>query len=148
MDSENKAKGLTVDKYSRDKEYIALSMYKDFLTSHIQTAIMFNYPAIARISGLNSPAVIDLAYLLYNREYETVINDARSILLDYKMGYYFEPEKLHDVDFHIEGCYGFPCPKEVYDEYIAGGHGHAVSYVNKLAPRLGWRIEDQHCFLG
>lgn len=130
---ENKAKGMTVDKMSKEKTHIALSLFKDFDTKHIQMTVFFNYPAIAKISNLNDPAVIDLAYLLYDCEYEMVINDARKILYDYKREYAFEPEKLHDADFHIEGSFGVPIPVDAYDRYIKGNHGHGVCFI-----MFGW----------
>ncbi len=142
MNNENKATGLTVDQYSKKKTHIALSLYRDFTTTLIQIAIAFNYPAIAKIKALDKPAVIEIAYLLYDKEYEVAINDARGILYDYYHYNIFEPEKLHDIDFHIEGRYGEPCPKEVYDEYIRGGHGHAVFYIHKKAQILGWTKEQ------
>ena len=143
---ENKAKGMTVDKLSREKTHIALSLFKDFNTKHIQMTIFFNYPAVARISGLDSPAVIDLAYLFYDCEYEMVINDARMILYDYRREYVFEPEKLHDADFHIEGSFGIPASIDWYNKYIEGGHGHTVAFIHKTAYIKGWRVEDQKQF--
>ena len=108
--------------------------------------IFFNYPAVAKISNLDSPAVIDLAYLLYDCEYEMVINDARMILYDYKREYVFEPEKLHDADFHIEGSFGSPAPIDWYNKYIEGGHGHAIAFIHKAAYIKGWKVEDQKQF--
>ena len=143
---ENKAKGFTVDKMSEEKTHIALSLYKNFSTELIQITIMFNYPAIAKISKINSPAVIDLVYLLYDREYPEVINDARTILYDYYREHIFEPKKLHYIDYHIEGAYGAPIPIEVYDEYVAGGHGHAICFFNKIAPIRNWQKNDSICF--
>jgi len=143
---ENKAKGMTVDKMSKVKTHIALSFYKDFFTQLIQMTIVFNYPAKAIISNLESPAVIELVYLLYDSEYEVVLNDARQILYDYRRDYTFVPEKLHDVDFHIEGSYGIAAPVEVYNEYLAGGHGHCVSFVIKKAPISNWTLNNKHQF--
>lgn len=115
-------------------------------TEHFQITIVFNYPAIAKISTVKSPAVIDLAYLLYDRDYPEVINDARTILYDYKRDYSFEPEKLHIADYHIEGAYGLPVPKETYDKYIEGDDGHTVFFFNRKAPMLGWKVEEQRRF--
>ena len=140
---ENKAKGMTVDKLSKEKAYLALSLYKDFSTQLYQMTLFFNYPAVAKISNLTSPAVIELAYFLYDREYEIVLNDARNVLYDYRRDYSFEPEKLHDIDFHIEGCYGYHCSKETYDAYINGGHGHGVCMIIKKAPIQNWKVDDQ-----
>ena len=41
--------------------------------------------------------MIDLAYLLYDRDYPEVINDARTILYDYKRDFTFEPEKRKQI---------------------------------------------------
>lgn len=57
LDNENKAKVYTVDKYSKEKTHIALAMYRDFLTKHIQIAIVFNYPAKIRESTLDKIAL-------------------------------------------------------------------------------------------
>lgn len=143
---ENIAKGHTVDKMNRDKSHIALSFFKDFETQNIQMTICFNYPAIAKISTLKEPAAIETAYLLYDCEYEMVINDARTILYNYKREHIFQPEMLHHSDYHIEGVYGTPCPIENYDRYIEGGHGHTVFFMNELAPITGWRVEEQRQF--
>lgn len=142
-ENENLAKGFTVDQYSEEKTHIALTLCRDFDTKHYQITIAFNFPAIATISSLESPAVIDLAYLLYDRDYPEVINDARTILYDYYRNYSFEPEKLHFSDYHIEGEYRKEVSKELYDRYIAGGHGHTVCFICRYAPLLGWKVEEQ-----
>ena len=146
IEDENKAKGMTVDKMSREKSHIALTLYKDFDTELIQIAVVFNYPAIAKIEGLEKPAVIELAHLLYDAEYEMVLNDARTILYDYRRDYSFAPQMLHDVDYHIEGCYGTPWPIEVYNRYIAGGHGHGVVIIHRTAPISNWTLDDKRQF--
>lgn len=147
LKDENTAKGLTFDKYNEKKTHIALSMYKDFSTDCIQITIVFNYPAVAKISSVESPAVVDLAYILYDRDYPEVINDAKAILFDYKRDNTFELEKLHYADYHIEGAYGEPVPKEVYDRYIAGEYGGTILYFDKKAPIPDWKVEEQRCFL-
>lgn len=146
LSDENTAKAMTVDKMSTVKTHIALSLFKDFTSQLIQMTIVFNFPAVAKISTLSSPAVIDLAYLLYDCEYELVLNDARKILYDYRRDCSFEPEKLHDADYHIEGAYSTPYSKEAYDRYIQGGHGHTVFFFNKKAPLENWKVEDQRQF--
>jgi hypothetical protein len=143
---ENKAKGLTLDKMSREKCHIALSLYKDFHTQLMQITIVFNYPAVAKIRELEASAVIELAYLLYNSPDELVINDARMILYEYKNDYSFSPENLHDVDYHIEGTYGTLVPIEVYDEYITGNHGHAVCFFKRKSPLKEWTLETKRKF--
>ena len=140
IEDENKAKGMTVDRLSKERSHIALSLYKDFSTELIQITVFFNYPAIAKID------TIELAYLLYDVEYEMVLNDARTILYDYRRDYSFAPEMLHDVDYHIEGCYGKPCPVEVYDRYIAGGHGHGVAFIDSAGPIQNWTLENKRHF--
>lgn len=143
LSDENKAKGMTVDKMSADKTHIALSLYTDFETQLKQITIIFNYPAKAVISSLNRPAVIEMVYLLYDTEYEIVLNDARQILYDYRRDFSFEPEKLHNVDFYIEGQYGIALPVEYYDEYLKGGHGHAVCFFAKRAPIQDWTLDNK-----
>lgn len=146
LENENIAKGHTVDKYSKEKTHIALTLCRDFGTGLFQITIAFNYPAIAKISEITDFAVIDLAYLLYDRDYPEVINDARTILLNYKRDYTFEPEKLHFSDYHIEGAFSLPVSKEAYDRYINGGHGCSVAFINRIAPMLGWQVEEQRQF--
>mgnify|MGYP003430496575 CR=1 FL=1 len=143
LENENKAKGFTVDMYSEERTHIALTLFRDFDTKHFQITIVFNYPAIAKISTIESPVLIDLVYLLYDRDYPEVINDARTILYEYKRDYNFDPEKLHHSDFHIEGSYGVPIKKEIYDEFIKGEHGHTVCFIDRKMPIFGWKVEEQ-----
>lgn len=147
ISDENKAKGMTLDKLSADRSHIALSMYKDFDTQLFQITIFFNYPATAvNIEGLGRPAVIELAYLLYDCEYEMVINDARAILYDYRRDYSFDPNRLHFIDYHIEGTYGKAYPVEVFEEYLSGKHGHGVTLFVKRAPLHGWSKDHKKEF--
>ena len=140
VEDENKAKGFTVDKSGADKRYIALSMYKDFETQLFQITIVFNYPArLVNIEGQNRNAVVEIAFLLYDCDYEMVINDARAILYDYYYGgYSFDPNRLHFIDYDIEGTFGTVWPIEAYDEYLKGKHGHVVGGFAKKAPLQGW----------
>lgn len=145
--NENTAKGLTLDKYKSEKEYIALSLFKDFSTDLIQMTISFNYPAAAKMRSIDGLAIIDFAHLLYECEYEMVLIDAKAILHEYKRDFAFDPEKLHCADFHIEGKYGKQPSKEAYDRYIGGDHEHTVFFISKTAPLYGWRVEDnRHLF--
>lgn len=146
ISDENKAKGMTLDKMSADKRHIALSMFKDFETQLFQITIVFNYPAKLVLSNLDRPAAIELAYFLYDCEYEMVINDARAILYDYRRDYSFAPETLHCIDYHMEGSYGIPIPIEVFDEYQSGVHGHGVVCFIKKAPLRNWKKEDKRHF--
>lgn len=124
--SYNKAKGLTFDQENVDKRYIALSIYKDWETELFQIAIFFNYPATLRVSNFDKPAVVELAYLLYEGDYRNVIMDALSILMEYKEKYTFTPENVRAIDYHIEGCIGYVFPPEVHEEYLRGQHGHTI----------------------
>ena len=144
LSDENKAKGMTLDKMSADRSHIALSMFKDFNTQLFQITIFFNYPPkVVNIEGLDRPAVIDLAYFLYDSEYEIVINDARAILYDYRRDYSFDPNRLHFIDYHIEGTFGKACPVELFDEYINGKHGHGIASISRRAPLQGWNKNEK-----
>lgn len=147
IEDENKAKGMTLDKRSADKSHIALSMFKDFETQLFQITVVFNYPAKLILSNLERPAVVELAFFLYDCEYEMVINDARAIMYDYRRNYTFAPEVLHAIDYNIEGSYGIPISLECFDEYQQGGHGHTVGHFIKKKPIKGWKKgEDRHFF--
>ena len=143
---ENKAKGMTLDKRSAKHEFIALSIYKDFDTQLFQVTIFFNYPAISKIECIEKPAVIDLAYLLYDTPYEIVINDAIGILLEYENYKTFSPDKLNFCDYHIEGCYGKPYPIELYNEYLEGKHG-TICLMVKSVPIPNWSLDTKQKFL-
>jgi len=142
---ENVAKGQTLDKYSKDKRYIALNLFKDFYTQLYHISVFFNYPAVLNCDETDE-AVIDLAYLLYDEDYEFVINDARHILLEYNKHKTFSPQKLSFVDYHIEGAYGKPTPFAVYDEYVNGSHGHTVFYIEKSSMIENWTLENKQNF--
>lgn len=142
---ENVAKGQTLDKYSEDKRYIALNLFKDFSTQLYQISIFFNYPAVLKSEDIEG-AVVDLAYLLYDEDYELVINDARHILLEYDKHKTFSPKKLSFADYHIEGSYGKPWPLDMYDEYIKGEHGHGVVFIEKSHMKENWTLENKRTF--
>ena len=139
----NKAKGLTFDQENKAKEFIALTMLKDFHTELYQITIMFNYPAILQIEGLEDASFIEQAYLLYEGEYRKVIADVQAILLDYKENYSCKPEKLRCIDYHIEGGVGKIVTPEVYEEYLRGEHGHSVCFFNKKAALKNWTKDTQ-----
>ena len=145
--SENIAKGHTLDKYARDKRYIALNMFKDFSTDLFQISVVFNYPA--RLIWDNPNEVkIYLVHLLYdkNTSYEMVINDARHIFIEYNDYKTFNPNRLNFVDFIIEGEYGNQPSIDYYTEYINGNHNHTVAYVERKAMIDGWKSTDnRHC---
>ena len=143
---ENKAKGMTVDKLSARHELIALSMYKDFDTGLFQTTIVFNYPAKLNVEGLEYPAFVELAYLLYDCDYELVINDAHSILLEYRKDYTFSPNLLRNIDYQIEGCYGTMIPVEQYIERKFQ-LGKPVCFFDKIAPIKEWTLSKKREFL-
>ncbi len=137
---ENKAKGFTVDKMSAPKEYIALSMYKDFSTQLFQITVFFNYPAKAVLRNFSEPACVELVMLLYDCDYEMVINDARAILYQYYKDYSFEPEKLHYIDYHIEGRLGEQISYEQYDAMLK----YQTVRIIKKAPSFGWNRNAHH----
>lgn len=142
----NKAKGMTFDQENKDKRFIALTISRDFDTELFQITISFNYPAKLKLEGFEHPAVIEVAYLLYEGDYRSVIADAQDILMDYKNDYSFRPEKLRAIDYHIEGCIGKVAPPEVYEEYLSGTHGHTVMFFERLAPRKGWTKQAKEGF--
>lgn len=139
----NKSKGLTFDQENKDKEFIALTMLKDFDTGLYQITIVFNYPATLQMEGFEIPSVVELAYLLYEGDYRRVIADAQDILLDYKEEYVFKPEKLRCIDYHIEGRVGKAVSPEIYEEYLLGEHGHGVCFFHKKAALKNW-TRDTH----
>lgn len=140
MEDENKAKGFTLDKKSKEKTFIALSMFKDFETELFQISIFFNNPASLEIDNLKAPVIVRLVYLLYDTKYEIVINDARTILNDYYTYLKFNPNKLDIVDFHIEGEVGKPISCEQYAEYMAAvmKSGHGFAQIVKKNYIKGW----------
>lgn len=147
VSSENKAKGLTVDKMADDKRYMALSLFKDFETKLYQITIVYNYPAKAIISGLEKDAVVELVYLLYDCDYEIVLNDARIILYDfYKRGYIFQPEKLNNIDYHIEGCYGKAIDIESYNRMLEKGSKKITARICKKSMLKNWTVERKEEF--
>ena len=142
----NKAKGLTFDQENKAKEFIALTMFKDFFTGLYQITIMFNYPATLVVDGFDTPSVIELAYLLYEGDYRKVIADAEDILRDYKEDYTFNPEKTRAIDYHIEGCVGKSLPLEVHEEYLSGKHGHTVCYFTRRAAIQNWTKDTKETY--
>lgn len=73
---------------------------------------IFQLSATLRASNFDKPAVVELAYLLYEGDYRNVIMDALSILMEYKEKYTFTPENVRAIDYHIEGCIGYVFPPE------------------------------------
>lgn len=139
----NKAKGFTFDQENIDKRYIALTMSKDFNTDLYQISIVFNYPATLNPECFDKPAIVELAYLLYEGDYRQVIIEAENILLDYKNNYTFNPDKLRAIDFHIEGSIGTASSPEAYENYLSGQHGHSVVYFDRKAPLPDWTRETK-----
>ena len=142
----NTAKGLTFDQENEDKRFIALTLFKDFETGLFQITIAFNYPATLKLKDFEHSAVVELAYLLYEGDYRSVIADALDILMDYKSDYIFQPEKLRAIDYHIEGCIGKALPPETHEEYLSGTHGHGVVFFNRIAPKRNWVKEAKEEF--
>lgn len=145
-DAYNKAKGLTFDQENKDKRFIALTITEDFYTKLYQISIKFNYPATLVLERFEKPAVIELAYLLYEWDYCRVIIEAQNILLEYKEAYTFSPEKLRALDYHIEGCVGKTLPVKIYEEYLNGKHEHAVCIMHRIAPLKTWTkdVEEKY----
>ena len=130
------------------KSHVAMSMFKDFETQLFQITMVFKYPAKLILSNLERPATIELAFFLYDCEYEMIINDTRAIMYDYRRDYTFAPEALHAIDYHIEGKYGTRNPVEVFDEYQQVNRGHTVVYFVKKAPIKGWkRVRTSSSFI-
>ena len=96
--------------------------------------IVFNYPATSQIESVNEPSVIQLAYLLYDCEYEIVINDVRTILYNYKSYHSFSINDLHCIDYNINGSRGNSIPIDIYNEYL---NINAINYFYKKAPLVG-----------
>lgn len=142
----NKAKGYTLDKDNKNKEFIALTMFKDFETDLFQITIHFNYPAKLKKAGFKKNAYVELAYLLYEGDYKSVITEVQSILGDYLSYYEFHPEKIRALDYHIEGSVGTPVEPEDYQEYLKGKHGHGVCFFEKKAMIKDWNKEAQKRF--
>ena len=145
--NENVAKGNTLDIECKNTEHIALKMFKDFQTELIQITIFFNYPAKLMLEGLERDAVVELAFLLYDADYRIVINDARSIMLDYRNNYEFIPNKLRFIDYQIEGSYGVAPGIKWFEEYISGKHGHGVALLNRVAPIKNWTKEKKREYI-
>lgn len=143
QNSYNKAKGWTFDIENIDKSHIALTIFKNFETQLFQITIVFNYPATLHAEGFNEPSIIEIAYLLYEDNYKKVLNDAQSILLEYKEKYTFSPETVKAIDYHIEGHVGRVCSPEVYEEYLNGDHGHCIAFFSKKSPLVNW-TKDIH----
>lgn len=100
---ENKAKGFTVDKKSEAlRSRIALNMFKDFTTGLFQITIFFNDEMYFVNSITGESFQVSSLKLLYNADYTLVINDARTILLNYEQNKKFELGKLHFIDYKIE----------------------------------------------
>lgn len=99
------------------------------------------------MEGLERDAVVELAFLLYDADYRIVINDARSIMLDYRNNYEFIPNKLRFIDYQIEGSYGVAPGIKWFEEYISGKHGHGVALLNRVAPIKNWTKEKKREYI-
>lgn len=144
--AENKAKGLTFDQLNKDKMHIALSIFKDFSTGLYQTTIFFNYPPTLTFPGIDDPAYIQLAYLLYGNDYSTMLLDSSQILNEYYKSYTFSPEYLRCDDYHIEGTYGKVVSVEEYDRIMnASSMQPKVAFVRRGYIQ-GWKPEDKKEF--
>lgn len=135
---ENISKGHHFDKINKDKMYIALSMFRDFEKELFQVTIVFNYPAKIIHPQIDEPAVLNIAFLLYEDDYSKVIFDCQQILNEYYKNYTISPIYLRCIDYDLEGYYEEQYPKEVHDYYISGKHGHGVCFFYSKAPRKDW----------
>ncbi len=140
----NKAKGLTINQDNNNKNFIAMTMFKDFFIQLYQITIVFNYPATLRVEKSNNFDVlarIELAYLLYEDDYLIVLNDADSILRDYYEKYIFYPEKLRFIDYVIEGrvIENMVTP----EEYNLRLERTRCPHLVKKSLLRGWKREDR-----
>ena len=143
---ENTAKGQTFDRRSAIEERIALSMTKDFVTGLFQISICFNHPPKLDLPDLDRSAIVEIAHLLYDCDYPSVINDADAILLDYENRKAFSPCLLRFVDYHIEGAYGVPITTEEYYRRAFPKEG-PIFFINKLAPIENWTTSENRRFI-
>lgn len=141
--AENKSKGLTFDQINKDKLHIALSIFKDFSTGLYQSTIKFNYPPSLICSSINEPAFIELAFLLYGDDYETMLLDCRQILNEYYKSYTFSPERLRFDDYQIEGAYGKTVSVDEYDRKMFTPSNHGKVYFKKINYKQGWLPTDK-----
>ncbi len=97
----NKAKGFQIDQQiDKFREYVALSIFKDFSTNYYQITMGFN----AEIYEVNNEKLIPViaAKLLYNCDYNIVIHDAYKIILDFNAYNRIPLEKLSFIDKKLE----------------------------------------------
>lgn len=100
---ENKAKGFTVDKQSNELRWnLALNMFKDFETGYFQMTIFFNKTMYFINADTNESYPVSALKLLYDTNYEIVINDARYIMLSYKEAGRFQLNRLNHIELKIE----------------------------------------------
>jgi hypothetical protein len=100
---ENKAKGFTVDKQSNELRWnLALNMFKDFETGCYQMTIFFNKTMHFENVDTNERYPVSALKLLYDTNYEIVINDARYIMLSYKDAGRFQLNRLNHIELKIE----------------------------------------------
>lgn len=110
----------------------------------MQITIVFRYPALAKLGCLESEGYIELAYLLYDCKYEVMINDARKILLEYYTEYSLSPDKLSNIDYHIEGRFGKRCSIEQFEIFL---QNNSVNRIIKKEPIFNWKKGDHRYFL-
>ncbi|NBK96821.1 MAG: hypothetical protein EOM50_02155 [Erysipelotrichia bacterium] len=140
---DNKAKGFTFDINNKDKNFIALTITKDFYNELFQISIVFNYPSVLNLKDFKYHSVINLAYLLYDLDYKMVLHDGQGILDDYLYNFEFRPDKLKFIDYYIEGQVGKPIPLTAYLDYLKGSHGHAIAFFRRKQQLYGWTKESK-----
>ena len=97
---ENKAKGFTVDKQAKVQSWnMALNMFNDFTTGCYQITIFFNVSRLYKDANTNETYEVSTLKLLYESNYEIVINDARYILLSNKDHIPIDLDKLNFSEY-------------------------------------------------
>ncbi|MDD4493591.1 MAG: hypothetical protein PHV32_04470 [Eubacteriales bacterium] len=147
---ENKAKGFTVDKQSHELRWdIALNMFKDFDTSYFQITIFFNKTMYLVNSQTNESYPASSLKLLYNKNYDMVINDARYILLSYKESGKFGLSKLNFVEYKIEKAHLMHLNEEDRDKAVIEIDGKQYLIINEHTRMLkinydkGWTPKNE-----
>jgi len=129
---ENKAKGFTVDKQSEAlRSDIALNMFKDFSTDLFQISIFFNKETYFVNKEAGEYYSVASLRLLYDTDYTIVINDARTILLDYQHSGNFKLRNLHFVDYKIEKALLLPMKDEYKNKAVIEINGEQYLILNE-----------------
>lgn len=142
----NVAKGQTLDVESKNmRHHIALNLFKDFSTGLYQISIGFNDPVYLLNEKEKTYQPINTLYLLYDRDYRIVINDAEQILLDYDLYKKVNITKLQCVEYDCK----FPPKIELTEEEKDGGFvvrdgeiyliiGNGKTFIHSAHYKKGW----------